>query len=393
MRGALPAAALALLLLGGAAAPAAAPATLAIRAAQYYGPDGKSIPDAVVIVKDGRIEAVGPGLPIPKDARVLEAAVACPGFADCWTRTTGGNDAEDPRPFAPALRAADGLDPRDPSAVAAAREGVLTRVLLPSDRNPLGGRAAALHVAGHGGDLATSGKSADLGGVISLCGAALRQDRYPCSLVGLMRALESAFDAAQAEGRDATGDPGLDLGRADRKALLDRGQWWVFARTRAEVRAACDLAKRRLGPRAVLVDPHCGAAEILSAAAAAGTPAQEVYAVLSLDPDDPLLHLRGAGLLAAAGAHVAFGTGGPARGPDAIRLAAALAVRHGMSPDAARGALLGRGFPLPDRGRAGDSADLVLLDGDPVDPASRVLRVLAGGETLPPRGKGNRINE
>lgn len=382
---------------GGAPVPAAT--LLAVKASRLHLADGRTLADAVVIVKDGLVAAVGSGLPIPAGATVREVPDASAGFADLWSRAPGGNDAEDPRPFAPSLRAADGLDPRDGAAAAAAREGVLARLLLPSDRNPAGGRAAAIRVAGGDGRLAVV--SADAGGVFSLCGVAERRERYPGSLAGILRGLESIFDAAAGTRSPFGGaDPALALGAADRAALagLPGGKVpaFLYARSRPEVAAALRFAAdRKLRP--VLVDPRCGADAVLGAAAAAGIAPADLSAVILLDLDDPLFHLRAAGALAKAGVAVGFGAGGPWRGPGAIRRAAALAVRHGMDPGAALGALLGRGFGTlradPAGVVLGEPADLVLLDGDPVEPATRVLGVLAGGESVERRAKGNSINE
>jgi imidazolonepropionase-like amidohydrolase len=170
----------------------------------------------------------------------------------------------------------------------------------------------------------------------------------------------------------------------------------MFARTRAEVAAALRLAAaRKLRP--ILVDPRCGAPAILEAAAAAGIAPADLSAVFVLDLDDPLFRLRAPGILARAGAAVGFGSGGPARGPGAARRAAALALRHGMDPGQARHALLGRGFGAlrgaPSGAVVGEPADLVLLEDDPEDPASRVLGVLAAGEEVGAAAPGRRFTE
>ncbi len=360
---------------GAGAAQAPAP-ILAVKATRLHLADGRTLADAVVILEGGRVAAVGSGLPVPAGAKVREVPDASAGFADLWTRAPGANDAEDPAPFAPSLRAADALDPRDRAAAAAARAGVLARLLLPSDRNPAGGRAAALRVAGGDGRLEVA--VADAGAAFSVADAARRRDRFPDSLAGTLRGLAAIFDAA-AGARPAWGggDPEIPLDAADRAALagLPGGKLpcWIFARSRVEVAAALRFAaERKLRP--VLVDPNCAAGEVLEGAAAAGVAPADLGAVLVLDIDDPLFRLRAPGLLAKAGVAVGFAGAGPWRG------------RHGMDPAAARGALLGRGFPAlrgdPAGVAAGGPADLVLLDGDPVEPATRVLDVLAGGESL-----------
>ena len=402
-RAILPAALLAAALGAPAPAPAAAP-VLVIRASRLLLADGTAIPEAVVVVKDGKVAAMGGSIPVPAGARVIDAAVAAPGLADLWTSIPGGHGAEDPRPFAPGLRVSDGLDPADDDARNAAREGVLFRVVLASDRNPLGGRAAAARVSGARGLLALA--SADAGGTISITGSAVRRDRFPGSLAGLLAGIGERFDAAaRADGTAARADgetttrpsPGPDSHwesdnspgtlAALRDLVGGRSRSWIFARSRADVRAALALASaRRLSP--ALVDPLCGAGDILAAARAAGIEPASLRVVLRLEADDPAYRLEAAGALAVAGVRVGFGTGGGGDA-DALRFMAALAVRHGMEPEHARGALLARGFDLPGRSPAGLAvgapADLVLLDGDLLEPASRITGVVAGGEPLPRR--------
>jgi len=375
------------------AAPGAAraeEATVFVRAGRFHHADGRTVPDAVVAIRDGRVLVTGGGEFVPDGARVFEATAASAGFVDLWTTLPRGEEAEDPRPFAPGLRASDGIDPADRAAAAAAREGVLRRLVLPSDRNPIGGRAAAVRVVGAEGRLAVDGTPGAC--VLSFVDAAARRERFPGSLAGIVRGLESALDGAAVPFGGA--DPALGLDARERALLaelLKPGARALFhARSRGDVGAALRFAAgRKLRP--VLVDPRCGGETVLAAAKAAGIPAADLAVILALDAGDPRFHLEAAGALARAGATVGFGSGGPTRGPDAVRFAAALAVRHGMDPGAARAALLGRGFEWLGWGASGpatgEPADLVLLDGDPVDPSSRILAVLAGGEPIPRKGR------
>ncbi|HTY40362.1 MAG TPA: amidohydrolase family protein [Thermoanaerobaculia bacterium] len=72
--------------------PAPTPAVTVLRAARMF--DGRSdatIPNAVVVVQDGRIAAVGSGLAIPAGATVVDLgdATLLPGFIDSHTHLTG----------------------------------------------------------------------------------------------------------------------------------------------------------------------------------------------------------------------------------------------------------------------------------------------------------------
>ena len=90
-----------------------------------------------------------------------------------------------------------------------------------------------------------------------------------------------------------------------------------------------------------------------------------------------------AGDLAEAGVEVLIGTGGGASARD-LRLLAALAVGHGLDRESALAALTSnpaRVFDLRSLGSVerGKDADLVVLDGDPLDSTTRVQYVLSRG--------------
>ena len=68
-----------------------APKRLAIRAARLIdGKGGAPITNAVILIEGERITAVGSGLAIPRDARVIDLgpATVLPGFIDSHTHVT-----------------------------------------------------------------------------------------------------------------------------------------------------------------------------------------------------------------------------------------------------------------------------------------------------------------
>jgi imidazolonepropionase-like amidohydrolase len=72
---------------------------------------GEEIQDAAILVREGRIVAVGKDLRKPDDARELEGAVVCVAFIDAWGALGLGADSlQDPSTSA-ATRTVDGLDP------------------------------------------------------------------------------------------------------------------------------------------------------------------------------------------------------------------------------------------------------------------------------------------
>lgn len=103
---------------------AAVPAQIAVRGRTVHTMAGPAIADGVVVVRDGKIAAVGPAAttPVPEGFRVLEAAVVTPGLIDAhsvvglagWLNQEQDQDQADPgAPIQPELRALDAYNPDD----------------------------------------------------------------------------------------------------------------------------------------------------------------------------------------------------------------------------------------------------------------------------------------
>jgi imidazolonepropionase-like amidohydrolase len=76
--------------------PAAAPPT-AIRAGHFIDVEsGRTLADQLILVRDGRIQAVGAGIRIPDDARLIDLSTmtVLPGLIDCHTHLADLADAE-----------------------------------------------------------------------------------------------------------------------------------------------------------------------------------------------------------------------------------------------------------------------------------------------------------
>lgn len=119
-------------------APTALAQDLAVRGGRVHtmGPAG-TIPDGVVVVRDGKIAAVGPRAttPIPEGLKVLEAAEVTPGLIDarCTLGLSGllntrhdSDQLERSAPIQPELRALDAYNPLDPLVAYVRSFGVTT---------------------------------------------------------------------------------------------------------------------------------------------------------------------------------------------------------------------------------------------------------------------------
>ena len=113
----------ALALTFASAAPAAAQ-DVAVRGGQVHTMAGPVIDDGIVIIRGGKIVAVGPAAttPVPEGMEVLTAAVVTPGLVDARTvvglagylNQDGDQDQLDEgAPIQPHLRAIDGYDPAE----------------------------------------------------------------------------------------------------------------------------------------------------------------------------------------------------------------------------------------------------------------------------------------
>ena len=112
-----------------------------------------------VLIDNGRILSVGPGISVPSGTSVLNAAgkYVLPGFIDAHCHIgmfddgmgeegADGNEFSDPS--TPEMRAIDGLDPFDPCFREARESGITTVVTGPGSANVIGGTFIALKTAG-----------------------------------------------------------------------------------------------------------------------------------------------------------------------------------------------------------------------------------------------------
>jgi imidazolonepropionase-like amidohydrolase len=138
-----------LLLAPAASLPLAAAETLAIKAGRIIPVSQEPIDNGVILIRDGKIEAVGSGLEIPVDAKVIDATgkVVIPGLIDAHN-ASGMSQANERNPNVPFLSVVDSIDPAQAYFEECRRNGVTTAAVVPGNSTMIGGQAAIVKTAG-----------------------------------------------------------------------------------------------------------------------------------------------------------------------------------------------------------------------------------------------------
>ncbi len=122
---------------------------LAIKAGKILTVSGPTIENGVILIRDGRIAAVGQDLNIPVDLRVLDASdkVVMPGMIDPHS-PSGLSQPNERNAVVPFLSVVDGIDPVRSYFEESRRNGVTTTLVAPGNSTMIGGQAAILKTAG-----------------------------------------------------------------------------------------------------------------------------------------------------------------------------------------------------------------------------------------------------
>ncbi|HPL14300.1 MAG TPA: amidohydrolase family protein [Candidatus Aminicenantes bacterium] len=393
------AAVLALLLVHPAGRGAADP-PLAVRGGTIITVTGGVIENGVLLIRGGRIEAVGRDVAVPPGAEVIDAAgaVVTPGLIDAFTHlgmerpeAGGGDFDESARAVLPQLSVIDAIDWENEDLPAACSEGVTSALSAPGEGALLSGRSALIRLPGAasgGGETMRfpAAVHANLGEAAKLRFGS--RNRYPSTRMGAMALLRQTFLEARQyletkAGPDRTADAAVEsLGpalkgeiplvvRANRLDDIltavrlgdEFGLRLVVNHGAAASQAASELAERKIP---VLVGP---------------------LADFRRSPESAADSLENAVRLQRAGVKIAF-QGNSGRRPDALLEIARLAVAHGLSEEEAWRALtLNPAEIFSVAGRigsleAGKDADVVIFSADPLRETAVVRTVISRGRIV-----------
>lgn len=378
--------------------------TLAVKGETVYTMAGAPVRDAVVIIREGKIERVGPAAstPIPAGMKTLTAKVVTPGLIDAHS-TVGlsgvlnqnhdQDQLETSAPMQPELRAIDAYNAKDPLVGWLRSFGVTT-----------------IHT-GHGPGALISGQTMvvkTLGGNVeqdtikpeSMVAASLGEDgrasggKSPGTRAKMLAMLRSEFiKAKEYAAKVAKAEKGKEPARDLRLEALGKVLSGAMPLMVTVNKANDILAALRLGKEFGLKMVLDGAAEaplVIDEIRASGYPVFLHPTMARPSGDNQALSLETASKLRAAGIAFAIPSGFEGYVPKTrvILFEAALAAANGLTmAQALEAVTISPARLLGIAGRvgsieAGKDGDLALYDGDPFEYTSHAVGVVIGGRVV-----------
>ena len=372
---------------------------------------GEPIEGGTVLVRDGKIAAVGRGVDVPSGVDVVDATGSwvLPGLieahghvgvheeAEGWA---GSDTNEMTDPVTANVRAIDAINPADLGFRDAVSGGVLAVNVNPGSGNPIGGQTVALKCWGRTVDEMAlrqpSGMKSALGENPKRVYG--EQKKTPSTRLGTAAVIRGALvDAANylAKIEAEEGKPEGERKPVDRDLKLEalgkvlrREIPWRQHCHRADDIATAMRISEEFGYR--LVIDHGTEAHLLADIIAA----KEIPVIIGpLFTSRSKVELRNRSLanpgkLAAAGVTIAITTDHPVVPINFLSYQAALAVKHGLDRDSALRSLTinpARIVGVDDRLgslEVGKDADVAIWSGDPLDVLSRVERAFIDGSEI-----------
>ena len=372
-----------------------------IRGATIHTAVGAPIKNGSILLRGGKIVAIGTNLTAPVGAKVVEAngKDLIPGMVDnhshIGAKPTDLNDS--PMVIGPQHRFFDALDYTSEEWARAVSGGVTTVVTGPGSGENVSGMAVVIKTFGD--DLA--GRILLEKGGMKFAMGPKSQDRYPTTAMGVAANLRQyliktqEYMAGQKKWLDdgQKGDPPpRDLGFEAMTDVLTKKTY-----VRAHVHSATDVMtllrlKDEFGFDLTLhhsTEAYKVAAEVAKRGVSA--------VVLPLGPRIGIAEdaMAGPFILWKAGVKIAMHTDAPVIDQKWLRLCAALAARYGIPDEEAlkmvtiNAAEIARVSDRVGSLEVGKDADLVIFNGPWYEPKSRVETVIGGGKVIFQRPEGN----
>ncbi len=381
--------------------------TIAITGATVYPVSGAPIQNGTVVVRDGKIVAVGANVAVPADAQRIDAAgkVVTPGFIDASTqlglievggeRSTRDVSARGNNDVAASFRAWDGLNSESVFWAPARNEGITSVVVAPEGGLVAGQAAVVDVVAGHAAQML---RRAPVAMVAQIEDPAQGGTSARGELVGKLRTLleDVKFYERHRADYDRAVSRQLSVSRPDLEAMIPvvegKLPLAIVADRVDDIEGALRLAKE-FNLKIMIVG---GAEAWLAAGDLAAARVPVIAGAMNNIPSSyQTLNQRqeNVGILAKAGVPVAI-IGNNGDGDEElfnvrnVKYEAGNAVSYGMDHDAALRAVTltpAELFGVADRIgslQPGRDANLVVWSGDPFEFSTRVEHVLIHGQEV-----------
>lgn len=366
--------------------------------------------DGTIVIRDGRIEALGADVQVPEGAEIVDAqgAQVTPGLVDAHVHLGvhpegDGSGASDTNEMTgvnqAAVRTIDAIDPFDEGFDVALAGGVTTVNVNPGSGNPIGGLATTLHTHGRIVDHMVLREPAGLKSALGENPKRVYGERKqtPSTRLGTAKVIREAFVAAQNYLRkhadpDSTADVDLTH-EAIAKVLRREIPWRQHAHRADDIVTAVRIAEE-FGYELV-IDHGTEAHLVADLLAEKGIP----VLIGPLFTTKSKMELRGRsianpGRLAKAGVEISIITDHPVIPISFLVHQASLAVREGLDRETAlRSITINPSKALGVAGEVGSlevgkRADVVVWDGDWMDPMARPSLVLIDGAEVYRREDG-----
>jgi imidazolonepropionase-like amidohydrolase len=379
--------------------------TLAIKAGKIIRVSGPAIENGVVLVRGGKITAVGKDVEIPADAKVLTAPVVFPGMVEAHT-TRGMDAANENVPVVPFVSTADGLDPVHFSFEDALREGITTMHVIPGNATVVGGTGVIVKPVGGTVDAIMVKRPSGMKLSLSPGGGRNRM----AQVNELRRALEDYDNYVQqradraAERRSTASTAGSADDEFDARQLFLRDMLegkmtaYIYCPRDSDVARAVELIGERKLKAVLVLGPDCWKSAPLVAAKKLPVilDSQLVTWETDEDKDREIRHVLPA-IYHRAGVKFALQVAGGSDAAKYLWYQAATAVKYGVPRETALRAITltaAEIIGVADRVGSidvGKDANLLLLTGDPLDAASWVDTVVVDGKVAYERKNDTRL--
>lgn len=374
-------------------------AQIAIKGETIYTMAGQPLKNGVVLVKDGKIEAVGTNVRIPANYQTYSAKVVTPGLVDAHT-TLGlagalnvdavQDQLETSNAIQPELRAIDAYNPNDPLVAYARSLGVTTVHTGHGPGALISGQTMITKTSGQTVGPALLDTTTMI--AMTLTDAVRSNFKTPGTRAKSVAMLRTELMAAQEyrkkmENTDASKHPSRNLKMEYLSGLLS-GQYkaLISAHKATDISSALRLAQE-FGLQMVL-DGAAEAYLLVDEIKAAGIPVIIHPTMMRAGGDTKNASMETAAVLAKAGIPIAIQSGFEGYVPRTriILYEAGIAASNGLSFEQALAAITINAAKIIGQDRRvgslekGKDADLVLFDGDPFEYTSHVCKVIIDGK-------------